>query len=48
LGNEQKPIPLDPSQSEMGNIEADVYMASVHPGTYASVMSAMVEVRRLL
>jgi ribosomal protein RSM22 (predicted rRNA methylase) len=48
LGNEQKPIPLDPSQSEMGNIEADVYMASVQPGTYASVMSAMVEVRRRL
>jgi ribosomal protein RSM22 (predicted rRNA methylase) len=48
LGKEQKPIPLDPSQSEMGNIEADVYMASVQPGTYASVMSAMVEVRRRL
>ncbi|KNG45855.1 37s ribosomal protein rsm22 [Stemphylium lycopersici] len=48
LGNEQKPIPLDPSQSEMGNIEADAYMASVQPGTYASVMSAMVEVRRRL
>jgi ribosomal protein RSM22 (predicted rRNA methylase) len=48
LGKEQKPIPLDPSQSEMGNIEADVFMASVQPGTYASVMSAMVEVRRRL
>ncbi|EMD90162.1 hypothetical protein COCC4DRAFT_77755 [Bipolaris maydis ATCC 48331] len=48
LGNEQKPIPLDPSQSDMGNIEADAYMASVQPGTYASVMSAMVEVRRRL
>jgi ribosomal protein RSM22 (predicted rRNA methylase) len=48
LGVEQKPIPLDPSQSDMGNIEADAYMASVQPGTYASVMSAMVEVRRRL
>jgi ribosomal protein RSM22 (predicted rRNA methylase) len=48
LGIGQKPIPLDPSQAEMGNIEADVYMASVQPGTYASVMSAMVEVRRRL
>ncbi|KAF2856527.1 37S ribosomal protein-like protein Rsm22 [Plenodomus tracheiphilus IPT5] len=48
LGKGQKPIPLDPSQSDMGNIEADVYMAAVQPGTYASVMSAMVEVRRRL
>jgi ribosomal protein RSM22 (predicted rRNA methylase) len=48
LGKEQKPIPLDPSQPEMGNIEADIYMASVQPGTYASVMSTMVEVRRRL
>jgi ribosomal protein RSM22 (predicted rRNA methylase) len=48
LGREQKPIPLDPSQADMGNIEADVYMASVQPGTYASVMSALVEVRRRL
>ncbi|PSN69941.1 hypothetical protein BS50DRAFT_571263 [Corynespora cassiicola Philippines] len=48
LGKEQKPIPLDPSQSDMGNIEADTYMASVQPGTYASVMSALVEVRRRL
>lgn len=48
LGRTQKPIPLDPSQADMGNIEADVYMASVQPGTYASVMSALVEVRRRL
>lgn len=44
----QKPIPLDPSQGDMGNIEADSYMASVQPGTYASVMSTLVEVRRRL
>lgn len=48
FGRQQKPIPLDPSQSDMGNIEADAYMASVQPGTYASVMSALVEVRRRL
>jgi len=47
-GREQKPIPLDPSQADMGNIEADAYMASVQPGTYASVMSTLVEVRRRL
>jgi len=45
---EQKPIPLDASQSDMGNIEADVYIAGVQPGTYASVMSTLVEVRRRL
>ncbi|KAL1613140.1 37S ribosomal protein S22 [Paraconiothyrium brasiliense] len=48
LGKEQKPIPLDPSDATMGNIEADVYMASVQPGTYASVMGSLVEVRRRL
>ncbi|CBX94976.1 hypothetical protein IAQ61_008417 [Plenodomus lingam] len=48
LGKPQKPIPLDPSQNDMGHIEADVYMAAVQPGTYASVMSALVEVRRRL
>jgi ribosomal protein RSM22 (predicted rRNA methylase) len=45
---EQKPIPLDASQADMGNIEADVYIASVQPGTYASVMSTLIEVRRRL
>lgn len=48
LGKEQKAIPLDPSQADMGNIEADAYMASVQPGTYASIMSVLVEVRRRL
>jgi ribosomal protein RSM22 (predicted rRNA methylase) len=48
LGKEQKPIALDPAQADMGHIEADAYMASVQPGTYASVMSALVEVRRRL
>lgn len=48
LGKEQKPIPIDASQADIGNIEADAYMASVQPGTYASIMSALVEVRRRL
>jgi ribosomal protein RSM22 (predicted rRNA methylase) len=48
MGHEQKPIALNASQADMGNIEADVFMASVQPGTYASVMSALVEVRRRL
>ncbi|KAF2820048.1 hypothetical protein CC86DRAFT_374753 [Ophiobolus disseminans] len=48
LGSEQKPIPLDPSQADMGNIEADAYMAAVQPGIYASVVSILVEVRRRL
>ncbi|KAF2659275.1 37S ribosomal protein-like protein Rsm22 [Lophiostoma macrostomum CBS 122681] len=48
LGRGQKPIPLDPSQSDLGNIEADAYMAAVMPGTYATVMSTLVEVRKRL
>jgi ribosomal protein RSM22 (predicted rRNA methylase) len=48
LRREQKPIPLDPSSSEFGNIEADAYLAAVMPGTYATVMSTLVEVRKRL
>ncbi|KAF2467250.1 uncharacterized protein BDR25DRAFT_376134 [Lindgomyces ingoldianus] len=48
LGKEQKPIPLDPSQAEWGNIEGDVYMAAVMAGTYSTVTSTLVEVRRRL
>lgn len=48
LGRGQKPIPLDPSQTDMGHIEADAYMAGVMSGTYAAVMSTLVEVRRRL
>jgi ribosomal protein RSM22 (predicted rRNA methylase) len=47
-GRGQKPIPLDPSQTDMGHIEADAYMAGVMAGTYAAVMSTLVEVRRRL
>jgi ribosomal protein RSM22 (predicted rRNA methylase) len=48
LAREQKAIPLDPSQHELGNIESDVYMAAVMPGTYATVMNTLVEVRKRL
>jgi ribosomal protein RSM22 (predicted rRNA methylase) len=48
LAKEQKPIPLDPSDTTMGNIESDAYMAAVMPGTYATVMSTLVEVRKRL
>jgi ribosomal protein RSM22 (predicted rRNA methylase) len=48
LGRDQKPIALDASRADMGDIEADAFLAAVQPGTYASVMSALVEVRRRL
>ncbi|KAF2205087.1 hypothetical protein GQ43DRAFT_453323 [Delitschia confertaspora ATCC 74209] len=47
-GKAQKAIPLDPSQAEWGNIEGDSFLAAVMPGTYATMMSIFVEVRRRL
>lgn len=44
----QKPIPLDPSQDRMSDIEADAFFAGVMPGTYASLMSVLVETRKRL
>ncbi|KAK4938352.1 37S ribosomal protein S22, partial [Elasticomyces elasticus] len=44
----QKPIALDAYQGRMAEMEADVYMAAVMPGVYASVMSAVVETRKRL
>jgi ribosomal protein RSM22 (predicted rRNA methylase) len=44
----QKHIGLDASQHRMSEIEADAYIAGVLPGTYASVMSTLVEVRKRL
>lgn len=44
----QKPIALDAYQSQMAEIEGDVYMASLIPGVYASVMSVLVETRKRL
>lgn len=42
----QKPIPLSPLQSQMVSMEADAYMAAVMPGSYASIMSILVEIRK--
>ena len=44
----QRHIGLDASQHRMSEIEADAYIAGVMPGTYASVMSTLVEVRKRL
>ncbi|KAI9799331.1 MAG: hypothetical protein M1825_004824 [Sarcosagium campestre] len=44
----QKAIGLSATQSSMGAIEGDVYLAAVMPGTYAAVMSTLVEVRKRL
>lgn len=44
----QTPIKLEASQSKMGEIEGDVYLATVMPGVYAAVMSTLVEVRKRL
>ncbi|KAF2146378.1 uncharacterized protein K452DRAFT_294938 [Aplosporella prunicola CBS 121167] len=44
----QKPIPLEPGQTSMAPMESDAYLAAVMPGTYASMVSVLVEVRRRL
>ncbi|KAH8601757.1 mitochondrial small ribosomal subunit Rsm22-domain-containing protein [Bisporella sp. PMI_857] len=44
----QKHIGLDAAQHSMSEIEADAYLAGVMPGTYSSVMSTLVEVRKRL
>lgn len=44
----QRHIGLDAAQHRMSEIEADAYIAGVMPGTYASVMSTLVEVRKRL
>ena len=44
----QKHIGLDAAQNKMSDIEADAYLAAVMPGTYATVMSTLVEVRKRL
>ena len=45
---QQKPIPLDAGQNSMSEIEADVFMAALVPGMYASAMSVLVETRKRL
>lgn len=44
----QKHIGLEAGQHKMSEIEADAYLAAVMPGTYAAVMSTLVEVRKRL
>ena len=44
----QRHIGLDASQNKMTEIEADAYLTAVMPGTYACVMSTLVEVRKRL
>ena len=44
----QKHIGLDAAQHRMTEVEADAYMAAIMPGTYASVMATLVEVRKRL
>jgi ribosomal protein RSM22 (predicted rRNA methylase) len=44
----QKHIGLDAGQHRMSEVEADAYLAAVMPGTYATVMSTLVEVRKRL
>ncbi|TVY80566.1 putative S-adenosyl-L-methionine-dependent RNA methyltransferase RSM22 [Lachnellula suecica] len=44
----QKHIGLDAFQHRMTEVEADAYLAAVMPGTYASAMSTLVEVRKRL
>ncbi|KAK0656280.1 mitochondrial small ribosomal subunit Rsm22-domain-containing protein [Cercophora newfieldiana] len=44
----QTGVQLAVDQHKMSEIEADVYLATVIPGVYASVMSTLVEVRKRL
>ena len=44
----QHPIPLTASQHHMGEMEANVYLAALYPGMYASALSVLVEVRKRL
>ena len=45
---QQQPIALDASQHKMSPIEANIYLAAIMPGAYASVMSVLVETRKRL
>lgn len=42
----QKPIPLTAGQGRMTSTEADVWMAALAPGIYATAMSILVEIRK--
>lgn len=44
----QSPIALEASQSHMGEMEANAYLAAIMPGAYATALSTLVEVRKRL
>lgn len=45
---QQVPIPLEASQNVMGQMEANAFMASVMPPTYASILAVLTETRKRL
>lgn len=44
----QQPIALEASQSSMGEMQGNAYIAAIMPGAYATVMSTLVEIRKRL
>ncbi|KAL8700954.1 MAG: hypothetical protein Q9201_005170 [Fulgogasparrea decipioides] len=44
----QSPIALEASQSHMGEMEANAYLAAIMPGAYATVLGCLTEVRKRL
>ena len=44
----QAPVALEASQPKMGDMEANAYLTAIMPGSYASIMGALVEVRKRL
>lgn len=44
----QMPVALDAGQADMGRLESDVYLATIMPGAYASIMATLVEARKRL
>ncbi|KAF2861442.1 hypothetical protein K470DRAFT_256829 [Piedraia hortae CBS 480.64] len=45
---QQKPIPLTATQSHMSPIEGDIFLATIMPPVYASVLTALADTRRRL
>ena len=44
----QEPIALEASQTRMGEMEGNAFMAAIMPGAYATIMSTLVEIRKRL
>ncbi|KAL6713637.1 37S ribosomal protein S22 [Lecanora helva] len=44
----QQPIALEASQSRMGEMEGNAFMAAIMPGAYATILSILVEIRKRL